>query len=266
MMRNQAYMGDYTVLTELVHGPKIYVDTRELSMSGHIIMNGDWEQWMTKVFMECVRPGMTVCDLGANCGYYSLIASHLVGSTGKVHSFEPNPFHHENLLKSKLINGFYHMDIHPVAVADCDKEVTLFTPERLMASASLSELVVHDVSSVDQVQTIKVPAVNIESYLKNTKIDVFKVDIEGTEPYILSSLLNMMDRTEDPKMFLEFNPKTWAEQGFDSLHIMREVVERGYSIQIIQHDASLVQVTPEALLTSEKNHSHFDLLLSSSKQ
>lgn len=262
MIRNHAYMGDYTVLTELIYGPKIYVDTRELGMSGHIIMSGYWEMWVTDVFRETVRPGMTVCDIGSHCGYYALIAAQLVGPSGKVHCFEPNPLHHDNLFKSKMINGFYHMEIHPFAVADRDMEATLFVPHHLASSATLSEKVSESVSALDPVKPVKVRAVNLEDYLGDMRVDVFKVDIEGYEPYVLPCLLKMMDRSDHPRLFMEFNPKNWTDQGFNCLQILREITDRGYRIDIIRHDSVLSPVTPDELLARPTEHSHFDLLIS----
>lgn len=266
MTRNHAYMGDYTVLTELIYGPKIYVDTRDLSMSGHIIMSGFWEKWVTDVFRATVRPGMTVCDIGSHCGYFALIAAQLVGASGKVHCFEPNPLLHDNLFKSKMINGFYHMEIHPVAVADRDKEETLFVPHHLAASASLSEKVAESVAAIDPVKPVKVRAINLENYLGDVLVDVLKVDIEGYEPYVLPSLLNMMDRVNHPRMFMEFNPKAWTDQGFNCLQLLRGITDRGYRIDIIRHDSTLSSASPDELLASPTVHTHFDLLISRNQE
>lgn len=261
MLRNHAYMGDYTVLTRLNDGPKIYLDTRELSVSGHLILDGYWEKWVTDVFKASIGPGMTVCDIGTHCGYYALIAAQLVGSTGQVHCFEPNPFHHNNLLKSKMINGFYHMKIHPYAVADQEKEMTLFSPERLIGSASLSQRAIESIATVDQINTLNVRAVQLENYLGDIHVDVFKLDIEGFEPFVLPSVLNMMDRIDHPKLFLEFNRNSWENEGFDCVQILKGITDRGYRIDLIQHNSTLVSVQPEEIVQRHSTHSHFDLLI-----
>jgi hypothetical protein len=104
--RMNYYLGDHTVLTNLVHGPMMFLDTRD-PVNLTILLTGYWEDWITNVFLSVVKPGMTVLDIGAHHGYFTLLAGMLVGPTGFVHAFEPNPFHHKNLLKSVSYNGYY---------------------------------------------------------------------------------------------------------------------------------------------------------------
>ena len=55
---------------------------------------------------EILKPGMVVLDIGANIGYHTLISSKLVGNTGKIYSFEPEPHNFKLLLKNIEINEF----------------------------------------------------------------------------------------------------------------------------------------------------------------
>lgn len=52
---------------------------------------GYYEEDETRAISQLVRPGMTVLDIGANIGYYTLLMADLVGPLGRVHAFEPNP-------------------------------------------------------------------------------------------------------------------------------------------------------------------------------
>lgn len=264
MNRIHTYMGNYTVLTQLIYGPKMYLDSRELSMTGHLIIEGYWEKWVTDVFRNTIGPGMTVCDFGANCGYYSMIAAQLVGSEGKVHAFEPNPFHHENFTKSKLINGFYHVQLHPVALSDRKGEIVLHSPVRLTASASAVEDLARQVAAEDKIQKIFVPSVRLQDYLPNLQADVIKLDIEGLEPIVLPDILNVMERSKDSKLFLEYNQHSWEIQGYDCLEILSKIMDKGYSINVIRHDSSLQNVTPKELVNMTINATHFDLLIARS--
>src|SRR5438128_2106801 len=57
-------------------------------------------------FIKCnVRPGDTFIDIGANCGFYSLLASRLVGPTGRVFAIEPNPGPFSHLAATIVENG-----------------------------------------------------------------------------------------------------------------------------------------------------------------
>ncbi len=99
-------MGDSRALTRTIYGHKMYVKTTDLSLAPHILLDGFWENWITKVFIREVQPGMVVCDIGANIGYYSLLAAASVGERGHLHCFEANPDVCEILFQNLDINGF----------------------------------------------------------------------------------------------------------------------------------------------------------------
>lgn len=261
MERLNAYLGNYTYLTQLKDGPKIFLDTRELSMTAHLIADGFWESWVTEVFKECITPGMTVLDIGSNCGYYSLLAAGRVGASGRVHAFEPNPFHHENLFKSKSINGFYHLDIHPYALSDRTGEINLFTPTQLTASASLFEEIFTSAPITDTIQPVKIMAVKLSEHLPGLKADVIKMDIEGSEPLIINDVLEIMERSGESKLFMEYNQKAWQMLGHDCELILNMMVDRHYKLYIIRHDSTLLHVTPDELMNMADTSTHFDLLI-----
>ncbi len=56
-----------------------------------IATTGFFEPQLSKIILRFVKAGMTFLDVGAHFGYYSLLASHLVGGNGAVHAFEPTP-------------------------------------------------------------------------------------------------------------------------------------------------------------------------------
>lgn len=264
MDRSIAYLGDYTVLTKLIYGPKIYLDTRDLSMSGHLILDGYWEDWITKLFLSIVKPGMTVLDIGANCGYYSLIAAHIVGNHGIVHAFEPNPFHHNNFIKSKNINGYKQIHLHKVALADKEGEITLFSPEKFTASASLFKNQVEaGLKNIDDLVTnINVSAVNLSEYLPNSKADVIKIDIEGAEPQIIDSIFDIINNSNEVKIIMEYNQISWTDLGYDCESILNRFINQGFQIQIIQHDSTLLSISSKELVQMKSAGTHFDLFIS----
>jgi len=59
--------------------------------TGQSYLRGDAEIAVQKVLTERLRPGMVFYDLGANIGLFSMLAARIVGSRGRVFSFEPDP-------------------------------------------------------------------------------------------------------------------------------------------------------------------------------
>jgi FkbM family methyltransferase len=82
------------------------------------ILNGTYEREQTRLFGQLLRPGGTVLDVGANVGYYTLLASVLVGDAGKVHAFEPEPKNAEFLRRHLRINGRRNVTVQQAAVSD----------------------------------------------------------------------------------------------------------------------------------------------------
>ncbi len=120
------YLGSDTALCRILGRYKMYVDTRDVSISSHLLLEGFWEMWVTEAMLRHVRPGMTVLDIGANLGYFTLLLADLVGPAGKVLAFEPNPEMASRARRSISINGFSPTTtLHEIALADSDGEMLL---------------------------------------------------------------------------------------------------------------------------------------------
>ena len=91
----------------------------------HLIRDGYWESWFTVAMMRHIKPGMRVADVGANCGYYTLLFGHLVGPTGKVLACEPNPALGPLVEMSARFNGLNHVEVYKGAVGDKSGTVEL---------------------------------------------------------------------------------------------------------------------------------------------
>jgi len=70
---------------------------------------GLYEREVTELIQEIIQEGMTIVDLGAFCGYYSLLASRLTGSSGRVYAFEPHPANYAYLVKNAMANGCHNI-------------------------------------------------------------------------------------------------------------------------------------------------------------
>ncbi|CEH31035.1 hypothetical protein AM501_29055 [Aneurinibacillus migulanus] len=244
------HIDDNTVLTKLLtFGPSIYLDKRD-ALQNLIIQHGFWEKAVTDVFLSLVKPGMTVLDIGANCGYYSLLAAMYVGPHGKVHAFEPSPLHHDNLMKSIAKNGFNQIELHKVALTNIDGETTLYISR--LGGASIYN------PGLPGTIEAKVKTVVFTEYFPKQKVDIIKIDIDGSEPLIMDGLFQLIDSNDNIQIIMEYCPFIWRGSGYQPLPILQRFAERGFDFHIIRHDGTIVPATIEQLAVYAEP-SHLDL-------
>lgn len=80
------------------------------------VLLGTYEPEQTALFLEHVRPGATVFDIGAHVGYYTLLAARLAGREGRVWSFEPHPRNCAFLRRHVSLNRLENVHIENVAI------------------------------------------------------------------------------------------------------------------------------------------------------
>lgn len=88
-------------------------------VQAHRVVRGSHEVGGQEALRRSVAPGAVVYDVGANVGFFSLIAARLTGVAGQVHAFEPIPENVAGIRANATANDFA-IQIHEVAVSDYD--------------------------------------------------------------------------------------------------------------------------------------------------
>ena len=91
---------DDSILCRVLGRYKMYVDCNDVGLAPHLMLDGYWEMHVTEAILRFVRSGMTVVDVGANQGYFTMLLADLVGPNGRVFAAEPNT-HMMTLLRSR---------------------------------------------------------------------------------------------------------------------------------------------------------------------
>ncbi|MBZ5668208.1 MAG: FkbM family methyltransferase [Acidobacteriia bacterium] len=160
--------------------------------SNHGCWLGSYEYHKRKAFEERVAKGSVVFDIGANTGFYTLLASVLVGPQGRVFAFEPVPRNLRYLQEHLRINGIKNVSVIEAAVADC-VGVAHFdagpnpSMGRLAADGCLT---VRTVSLDEMVRRGELPPP-----------DYMKIDVEGAELLVLTGATFLLENTR-PTVFL----------------------------------------------------------------
>ncbi len=160
---------------------------RWLSTSGtHGCWLGTYESELQRLLVENLRPGDVLYDVGANVGFFSLLASHLVG-TGSVVAFEPLPANLDLLKKNLALNGVGNVSIVEAAVADTNGTA------RFALGQSSSQGMLADTG-------IEVRLVSLDQ-LDLPPPTAMKIDVEGAESRVLAGAAKLLSNYR-PLIFL----------------------------------------------------------------
>lgn len=207
------YLGDHTALVRVLGRYKLYVDTRDRGFGSHILIDGFWEIWLTLFCARNVKQGMTVVDVGANFGYYSMLLAELVGNKGQLIAVEPNPHAADFMSRSLELNGLSgRTRIETVALGSVREEwAPLYVPHNEPKNA----LIVSDrfVPSAESGSLVKVPVTTLDLLCADSeRIDFIKIDAEGAEEAIFLGMSETIARHR-PIIVVEFNAGRYVDAG-----------------------------------------------------
>jgi FkbM family methyltransferase len=184
------------------------------------------ESYEQKVIRRTVRPGDTFIDLGANHGSYSLLASTLVGESGLVISFEPQPKLAKLLERSLFATGSSAFEVLNIACTDSVAEAELFVPSDSSGSAG----VYRSFSGTTKHETVRISCTTLDSVLAERALPgrVFvKLDVEGSEASVLRGASTTLSRYA-PLILLELNPQSAAAAGYSVAELLQLLCGLGY--------------------------------------
>lgn len=233
--RQAVYLGGGTLLSTLTSGDKIFLDGDDLSLTPHLALDGYWVQWVTDVFLRTMRPGMKVVDIGANCGYFSLLACRAVGEQGFVWAVDANPRMCELVSKSMNVNGYrQRSEVVNMAVMAEPSSVRLVIPRQLKGSATFLRADVDPESFGGGSDVIDVRGAPLTEVVGDATIDFIKIDAEGAEPLIFQGARKVIERSTNIKMIVEFAPSNFQTQSSpdDFLDLIESM---GLRIGLISH-------------------------------
>jgi FkbM family methyltransferase len=144
-----------------------------------------WEPEVTREIDERVHPGMTVFDIGAQSGFYTLLLSRRVGSAGRVVAFEPLPANFRMLEENIGLNKIENVMIRKDAVGDRSGEISFHFP------VEEASLVAGPLLAGESTEDIFVNCVTLDDFVSIEQIrpDLVKMDVEGAEGSVVEGAL-----------------------------------------------------------------------------
>ena len=167
-------------------GARLHCNTRDL-IQRTILSFGVWEPDVSAVIERSLAQGDVFIDIGANIGYDALLASRLVGVTGKVVAIEALPQTFAHLQRNLALNDARNVRALNVAVADREAIVDLHevSPHNIGAATTLGTRGGKLLASIEAR-----PLARLLSADEIARLRLVKMDIEGGEPAVLNDLLD----------------------------------------------------------------------------
>jgi FkbM family methyltransferase len=198
--------------------PPAYVDLRDGQahglLRGHPWPRAPWEVAEQEIIRSVVSPGEMALDIGANLGLHSVLLSKLIGPTGRLHAFEPNPALLPTL--HLTIAGLGNATLHPFALSDCAGPATFFVPADHQ-KGSLADWLKPLGGSATPVACEQR---RLDDLVRDGTVpqpDFIKCDVEGAELLVFEGARSMLDQPDAPIVLFEANAYNARGFGFSLL-------------------------------------------------
>jgi len=187
---------------EFQPGLWMQLDIRDL-VQETLLLESIWEPKTTHYLCDSLAPGQVFLDVGANAGYFSLLASRRVGEAGKVFAIEPNPVMvnqlRQNVQRSRLTN----IAIVEAACSDSVDVRDLYVGNPYnTGNSSLSR------DNLAWAKSVKVTCTTVDLLVEKyglDRLDLVKVDVEGAELQVLRGMSTTLKRLR-PRIIVELVP------------------------------------------------------------
>ncbi|MFD8097790.1 FkbM family methyltransferase [Streptomyces malaysiensis] len=215
-------------------GATFAVDTQDL-IQRYLYLFGVWEPHMTRWLQRRLKPGDVFVDVGANIGYYSVLASRLVGGSGKVVAVEASPTFLGLLQRHARRNGCANIRTVNAAVSDREELLTfILASSRNMGANSV---VPYDgpAESTFEIAARPLPDLLTEDEIAQAR--VIKVDVEGAEGGVVRGLVPLLDRLRpDAELTVEVTPQRMAELGDSVEELLAALTGHGFHVYRLTND------------------------------
>lgn len=204
------------------------------------VLWGRFEEAEVAFVSAYLRSGMTVLDIGAHHGFYTLLAAHKVSASGRVIAFEPSPREGRFLRSHLRLNRCKNVSVQPFALGSSNTTATLFLVDGADTGCnSLRKPNVNDETVELNVRVRRLDDVLAENCV--TQVDFVKLDAEGGELEILKGASNLVSHSPRPAFLVEVQDIRTQPWGYAAREIIAFLEDRGYAWFALAGGGKLVQ-------------------------
>jgi FkbM family methyltransferase len=198
-----------------------------VSHFGRILLcDGTYEPEVIATLAATLQPGDTFLDIGANEGFFSVVASKLVGPSGRVISIEPQSRLQSVIARNLVENSARNVEVHPLVISDSVGWATLHLfPDINTGGSGLYRWTKYPNA------TEKVPQTTLSQLLATAgvgQVKLMKLDVESFEHEIILGSPDVFARGLIGHIALELHPQILARRGKSEADIINFLIEKGY--------------------------------------
>ena len=207
----------------------------------YLILAEEYEPAETDLIKKYVKSGMIVFDLGANIGWFTMILSKLVGNSGHVYSFEPDPDYFQTLKENIQLNHLTNVSLFQMGVSNTSGV------RNFSLNKEFGTLVIGSKQKKDSLQ---IETTTLDDFCKKNqiKIDFFKMDVEGSEMLVLDGMKESIKNNPDMKFITEFHPNAIRGVGLSPEIFFEKIKQIGFKITKIPESGEIKEIEVQKLL------------------
>lgn len=221
--------------------------TRDLHVSAALRERGVWEPYETELLRACLVPGARVLDVGANIGYFTVIAAACVGEQGRVYAFEPEPDNFRLLTENVALNGLQQrVTLCQAALSSRRGNACLY-----LNPDNLGDHQLH--AEVPGRARLAVATERGDDWFRGREraLDFVKIDVQGHEYEALNGLLPLLVASgKGLRLLVELTPRSLRCAGSSGRQLIELLARLELPFHIVDHlEHRLVASDADALAT-----------------
>lgn len=198
---------------------RMHIDTQDF-IQRTIYLTGVWDDGVAAAMRRILKPGDLFIDIGANVGYFSLLAAQL---GARVIAFEPNPDCQAELEHNAALNGFRDIDLRAMGIADRRGQDVLYVESEANSGAGSLKSVSGNPFAIE--------LDTLDGQLAGVSPAMIKLDVEGAELMALRGGAQILART--PAVVCEVSEYSLRELGGSKEELFATMAGHGFRCDII---------------------------------
>lgn len=207
-------------------------------LGAHTFCGTGFEDNEQQFLLNYLKTGMTVIDIGAHHGFYTLLASQKVGTSGKVISFEPSPRELAKLKAHLSLNNCKNVEVQELALGAEEGKVNMFV---CIDHSGLNSLRLPNAET--KVTEVEIKQIKLDDYLKNEqikKVDFVKMDVEGGELSVLKGADKILLDELRPLIIYEIQDIRTTPWGYKAVELYQFLKDHKYKSFNVTENGRLV--------------------------